>query len=160
MFSILYCCPSLLNEAYGCSYLTYLLLGADYFQRDHRRLLDTYREIRLLEEEIDERVHVAPTRLTQAKTRTGFSFGKCYLSKLSYLDIRNFVTLPPTHQWLLGIMWGGFYKLLGPLVGTQWLSRCDERKKVRFIGPIYYMLLVFWLALYNVFWSFNCGYWC
>ena len=153
MFSSLYCCPFFVNEAYvGCSYFSYLLLGADYFQRDHKRLLDTYREIRLLEEAVDEGVHAAPTRLTQAKTHTGFSFGKCNLLKLSYLDIRNFVRLPPAHQWLLGIikkdMWGGFYKLLGPLVGTQWMRRCDERKKVRIVGPIYNMLLVLLLLLF------------
>lgn len=147
MFSSLYCCPFFVNEAYvGCSYFSYLLLGADYFQRDHKRLLDTYREIRLLEEAVDEGVHAAPARLTQAKTHTGFSFGKCNLLKLSYLDIRNFVRLPPAHQWLLGIikkdMWGGFYKLLGPLAGTQWMRRCDERKKVRIVGPICNMLLV------------------
>ena len=36
MFSALYCCPFLVNEVYvGCSYFSYLLLGADYFQRDH-----------------------------------------------------------------------------------------------------------------------------
>jgi hypothetical protein len=36
-------------------------------------------------------------------------------------------------------MWGGFYKLLGLLAGTQWVRWCDEQK-MRFIGPIYYML--------------------
>ena len=116
--------PIFVNEAYvGCSYLSYLLLGADYFQRDHKRLVDIYREIKLLEEAVDDGVHVAPARLSQAKTHTGFSFGNCNLLKLSYLDLRNFVRLPPAHQWLLGIikkdMWGGFYKLLGPTVETQ-----------------------------------------
>jgi len=114
MFSDLYCCPFFVNEAYvGCSYFSYLLLGADYFQRDHKRLLDTYREIRLLEEAVEEGVHAALARLTHAKTHTRFSFGKCNLLKLSYLDIRNLVRLPPAHQWLLGIikkdMWSGFY---------------------------------------------------
>ncbi len=121
-------------------------VGADNLQRDHKRLMDIYRKIKLLEEAVDEGVHAAPTRLSQAKTHTGFSFGNCNLLKLSYLDIRNFVRLPPVHQWLFGIitkdMWGGFYKLLGPTTGTQWMRRCDERKLVRFIGPIYYMLLV------------------
>ena len=55
----------------------------------------------------------------------GVSFGMFFFSKLSYLDIRNFVRLPLAHQWLLLIikkdMWGGFDKLLGPLAGTQWL---------------------------------------
>ena len=149
MFSALYCCPSIFNVAYvWCSNFSYLLVSADYFQRDHKRLLDTYRKIKLLEEAVDEGVHVALARLSQAKTHTGVSFDKCNLLKLSYFDIRNCVRLPPAHQWLLGIikkdMWGGFYKLLGPLAGTQWLRRCDERKNVRFIGPmyIYYMLLV------------------
>ncbi len=85
-------------------------------------------------------------RVSQNKTHTGFSFGNCNLLKLSYLDLRNVVGLPLAHQWLLGIiikdMWGGFYKLLGPTVGTQCMRRCDERKLVRFIGPIYFMLLV------------------
>jgi hypothetical protein len=134
MFFALYCFPFLVNEAFvGCSYFSYLLLGADYFQRDHTKLLNTYLAIRLLEEAADDGVHDAPARLTQAKTHTEFSFGKCNLLKLSYLDIRNFIRLPPAHQWLLGIikkeMWGGFYKLLGPLAGTQWLRRCVERKK-------------------------------
>ena len=124
MFSSLYCCPFFVNEAYvGCSYFSYLLLGADYFQRDHKRLLDTYREIRLLEEAVDEGVHAASARLTQAKTHTGFSFGKCNLLKLSYLDIRNFVRLPPAHQWLLGIIKkshvGRLLQTLGP---TSWDS--------------------------------------
>ena len=123
-----------------------MLLGAYYFQRDQKRPLDTCREIKLLEEAVDEGVHAAHARLSQTKTHTGFSFGKFNLLKLSYLNIRNFVRLPPAHQWLLGIIkkdkWGGFYKLLGPLVGTQWLRRCDKRKKVRFIGHIYYILLV------------------
>ena len=108
--------------------------------------MDIYREIKLMEEVVDKGVHDAPARLSHPKTHTGFSFGNCNLLKLSYLDLRNFVRLPPAHQWLLGIikkdMWGGFYKLLGPTVGTQWMRRCDERKLVRFIGPIYFMLLV------------------
>ena len=84
MFSALHCCPSLFNKAYvGRSYFSYLLLGVDYFQRDHERLLDTYREIRLLAEAVDEGVHVAHVRLTQAKTHTRFSFGKWNLLKLS-----------------------------------------------------------------------------
>ena len=66
-------------------------VGADYFQSDHKRLLNTYREIKLLEEAVDEGVHDAPARLSQAKTHTGFSFGKCNLLKLSYLDIRKCV---------------------------------------------------------------------
>ncbi len=48
-------------------------VGANYFQRDHKRLVDIYREIKLLEEAVDEGVHVAPTRLSQAKTVTGMS---------------------------------------------------------------------------------------
>jgi hypothetical protein len=108
--------------------------------------VDIYREIKLLEEAVDEGVHVAPARLSPAKTHTRFSFGNCNLLKLSYLDLRNFVRLPPAHQRLLGIikkyMWGSFYKLLGPTVGAQWMRRCDERKLVRFIGPTYFMLLV------------------
>ena len=40
-----------------------MLLGADYFERDHKRLLDTYREIRLLEEAVDDGVHVAHAQM-------------------------------------------------------------------------------------------------
>ncbi len=128
----------------GASTSPYCFVDADYFQRDHKRLVDIYREIKLLEEAVDEGVHDAPARLSQAKTHTGFSFGNCNLLKLPYLDLRNFVRLPPAHQWLLGIIkkdiWGGFYKLLGPTVGTQWMRRCDERKLVRFIGPMFHVV--------------------
>ena len=55
--------------------------------------------------------------------------------KMSYCDLRNTVRRAPAHQWLLGIikkdMWGGFFKLLGPVAGVKWFRRCDERKKVR-----------------------------
>ena len=117
MFSALYCCPFLVNEAYvGCSNFSYLLVGADNFQRDHERLLDTYREIRLLEEAVDEGVHAAPARLTQAKTHTGFSFGKCNLLKLSYLDIRNFVRLPQPFNGY----WESLRKTCGAASTNSW----------------------------------------
>ena len=118
------------NSLMLCQYL-----GDAYFQRDHARILETYREIRILEKDVEEGVQFAPARLTQAKMHMGFSFGECGLLKMSYCDLRNTVRIAPAHQWLLGIikkdMWGGFYKLLGPAAGLQWSRRCDERKKVR-----------------------------
>jgi hypothetical protein len=89
----------------------------------------------LLEKDVKEGVNFAATRLAQAKMNSGFSFGECGLLKMSYCDLRNIVRLAPAHQWLLGIikkdMWGGFFKLLGPVAGVKWFRRCDERKKVR-----------------------------
>ena len=110
-------------------------LGDKYFKREHSRLVETYREIRLLEKDVDEGVNFAHARLTHAKMNSaGFSFGECGVLKLSYCDIRNMVRLAPAHQWILGIIkkdkWVGFYKLLGPVAGVQWFRRCDERKKV------------------------------
>ena len=82
-----------------------------------------------------EGVNFAATRLAQANMISGFSFGECGLLKMSYCDLINTVRLAPAHQWLLGIikkdMWGGFFKLLGPVAGVKWFRRCDERKKVR-----------------------------
>ena len=109
-------------------------LGDNYFQRDHAKLVETYREIQLPEKDVEEGVNFAHARLTQAKMNSGFSFGECGLLKILYYDLRNTVRLAPAHQWLLGIIkkdiWGGFYKLLGPVAGVQWFRRCDERKKV------------------------------
>jgi len=89
----------------------------------------------LLEKDVKEGVNFAATRLAQAEMNSGFSFGECGLLKMSYCDLRNTVRLAPAHQWLLGIikkdMWGGFFKLLGPVAGVKWFRRCDERKKVR-----------------------------
>jgi hypothetical protein len=87
------------------------------------------------ENDVKEGVNFAPTRLAQAKMNSGFSFGECGLLKMSCCDLRNTVRIAPARQWILGIikkdMWGGFFKLLGPVAGVQWFRRCDERKKVR-----------------------------
>ena len=110
-------------------------LGDKYFQRYHARLVETYREFRLLEKGVESGITFAHSRLTQAKMNSGFSFGESGLLKLSYCDLRSTVSLALAHQWLPGIiqtnMRGGFFKLLGPVVDVHSFRRCDERKKVR-----------------------------
>ena len=97
-------------------------LSDKYFKRDRARLVETYRGIQILEKDVEEGVNFAPTRLSQAKLNSGFSFDEFGLLLLSYFDLRNTVRLVPAHQCLLEIIkkdiWGGFFKLLGPVAGV------------------------------------------
>ncbi len=100
-------------------------LGDTYFQRDRAsRLVETYREIRLLEKCVDEGVNFAPARLTQAKMNSGFSFGECGLLKIVILRSKEHGKASPhaskEYRDHKKDMWGGFYtSSLVPLLASN-----------------------------------------
>lgn len=127
---LIICLPTCLSI---CLSASALCVGDKYFQRDHGRIAETYREIKRLEDDVAEGIYGAQARLTMARTNTGFSFGDCRLMDISYIDIRNLVRTAQCHEKLLGIakkdFFGGLHKLLGPSA-IPFLRRADERQEM------------------------------